>query len=217
MASATSGWAQLPRLDESRDPIADGTEVLDRTRPVAGAAGQRRGPGRVGGRRRHDVDPVQGVQVVEVHDVVVDHLHGGHNVANSAGVGRNRDAQGVLHRSHRREGVDGRADTARPLGEHPGVARITFAQDQLEAAEHRSRAPGVADRASFHLDLDPEVSFDAGHRVDGDPGHWSTLFEGWPSECSLDRPPGPVMTAPLPPAPRRGPSPAGAGAGSPPR
>ena len=74
----------------------------------------------------------------------------------------------VLHRPHRRDRVHRRADAAEALGEEPRVARVAPLQDVLDPAEHLARRPGVLHAAAVHLDVDAEVAFDAGDRVDGD-------------------------------------------------
>ena len=61
------------------------------------------------------------------------------------------------------------ADAAYPLGEGPGVARITTAQDGFNAAPHRAGRNRVADHvAGIEVDLDPEVALDPGYGIDDD-------------------------------------------------
>ena len=60
--------------------------------------------------------------------------------------------------------------------EGPGVARVAALEDHLEAADHGAGAVGVDDLAVLDLDLDAEVPFDAGDRVDDDAvGHVTSL------------------------------------------
>ena len=85
---------------------------------------QRRGRRRIGLERRHDVHPVERVQMIEVDDVVLHHLGQEHDVADDLGILGNLDAERVLHRAHRGQRVHRGADAADALAERPGVARI---------------------------------------------------------------------------------------------
>ena len=48
----------------------------------------------------------------------------------------NLDAQGILHGTHRGQGVNPGADTAYAFGEGPGIARIATLQYDLETTPH---------------------------------------------------------------------------------
>ena len=127
------------------------------------------GFGRVGVEGGGDVHPVQGVQVVEVHDVVVHVLLGDHQVAQDVGVGRDGDVQRVFHGPDRGESVHGRAHAAGPLGERPGLTRVAPAQDDLDAAHHRSGAVGIRDHVLVvHVGFDAEVALDPSQGVNHD-------------------------------------------------
>ena len=85
-----------------------------------------------------DIDPVQGMQVVKVHHVILQVLGAKHQVADHFGIRRNLDPQGVLHGADRGQRMHGGTDTTGPFGKGPGVARVPAFQDQLEAADHGS-------------------------------------------------------------------------------
>ncbi len=125
---------------------------------------------RVGLQRADHVDPVQGVQMVEVNDVILHVLGAKHQVPHHFGVRRHGDAQRVLDRADRGQGMHGRADAAGPLGKGPGVARIAPRKDLLEAAHHRARAVGVHDLPVFHFRFDAQMPLDAGDRVNDNSG-----------------------------------------------
>ena len=118
-----------PLSHELRDALLHVGEIAGRTlRPVGNAPGELRGLHRIGLERADHVHPVQGVQMVEMHDVVLHVLGAEHQVADQFGVGRNDDAQRVLDGAHRGQGVHGGADAAGALGKRPGVARIAPAR-----------------------------------------------------------------------------------------
>ncbi len=168
---------QLAALHEPLDPIPDAREVLRaRERPVRDRLGQRRGLRRVGAQRRDDVDPVEGVQVIEVDDVVLHRLHRDDQIAEEPRVRGRHGANRVLDRPNRRDGVDRRAHAADALREHPGVARIAPLQDQLDAAEHRGGRPGVRHLPAVDLGLDSQVPLDPGDGIHNDVSHYRPPF-----------------------------------------
>ena len=158
---------KLAALHEGRDPLLHIREVVRRRlRPVRDTAGDLRGIHRVGLERADDIHPVQRVQMVEMHHVVLHVLRAEHQVAHQLGVGRDHDAQCVLHRAHRGQRMDGGADAASPLGKSPRVARVAPFQDDLQPAHHGARAERVRDFSVLHLDLNAQVPFNSGDRVD---------------------------------------------------
>jgi hypothetical protein len=65
--------------------------------------------------------------------------------------------------------VRARAHAADAFDEGPGVARVAALEDDLQPAPHRAGADGVADDVLVvEVDLDAQVAFDAGDRVDDD-------------------------------------------------
>ena len=80
---------ELAAVDEAFDAIADASEVLRaRERPIGDRLGKRRRLRRVCRQRRHDIDPVERVQVIEVDDVVLHALRADDQIAQQPRVGR---------------------------------------------------------------------------------------------------------------------------------
>ncbi|CAM2154319.1 hypothetical protein PT2222_300024 [Paraburkholderia tropica] len=159
---------ELARIDETLQPRLQIAEVARRgQRPVGNALREFGGALRVRVERAHHVDPVERVQVIEVHEVVVHPQRGLHEIADEIRILGNRDAERVLHRAHRRERVRARADAADALDERPRIARIAAAQDHFEAAPHRARGDRVGDDVvAVEIDFAAHVAFDARDRVD---------------------------------------------------
>ena len=103
----------------------------------------------------HHVHPVQGVQVVEVDDVVLNELHAVDQVPDQIRVGRDGDVQGILHGAAGGHGVHDGTNAADPLGKGPGVARVAPLHDDLDPAELGRMGPGVGDTTALRLRLDP--------------------------------------------------------------
>ena len=162
--------AELAGVHQALDLVLHGLEVFGLG--LAGGDGVGDGGGllRVRGQGCGHVDPVQGVQVVEVHDVVMQELRGQDEVADEARVVGQVlvHADGVVHAAGRGQGVGVGAHAAGTLGEVLGVARVASFQDQLEAAEELRARPDVGDLALVDFDFDLEMAFDAGHGVDDD-------------------------------------------------
>ena len=130
--------------------------------------GEQGGLGGIALERRGDVHPVERRQVIEVDDVIVQGVRGQNEIPDVLRVERDLETDRVLHRAHRGDGVDGGADAADPLREQPRLARVAPLQDDLDAAPHLAGGPGVSDLPSIHLDVDAQMSFDAGDGIDYD-------------------------------------------------
>ena len=158
--------AELAGLDEVLELFLHVGEVAG---GGLGVAGQRlrqcRGFARVGVERRHHVDPVERVQVVKVHHVIMDVLRAVHQVADQFGVLRDLVVERIFDRTNRCQAVDQRAYAADTLREGPRVARVAPAQYDLDAAHHGARRIGAGDAVAFHLRLDAQMPLDAGNRV----------------------------------------------------
>ena len=170
--------SQLPALHESLKRVLDLSKVGGGVvGPLGQGAGDTGGLRRIGRQGAYHVHPVQGVQVIEVHDVVLHELHALQKIADHVGCGGDPEVERVLHGPHRGERVDHRAHAADALREGPGISRVTALQDDLEAAELRAGRPGIHDALVVFLHLDPQVPLDARDRVDDD-------------EAAHDSPPG---------------------------
>ncbi len=109
----------------------------------------------------HDIHPVQRMQMIEVHDVVVDVLRADHQVTNQFRIRRNLGAYRVLNRTNRCHAVHQCAHPADTLSKRPGITRIAVPQDDFDTTHHRAGRIGLPDLVAIHLRLDTEVSFDA--------------------------------------------------------
>ena len=118
----------------------------------------------------HDVHEVECLQVVEVDDVVLDHLAAENHVADQVGLVRDGVLQCVLDRPDGGDGVHGGAHPADPLEERPDITRVAVLDHELDALELRRLGPGLVDLAVSHGELDAQVTFDPGHRIDDDLG-----------------------------------------------
>ena len=114
--------------------------------------------------------------MIEVHHVILDALRADDQIPQQPRVGRRHGADRVFDGANRGDGVHGGAHAADALRERPRIARIASLQDQLDAAEHRRRRPGVAHGAAVDLGFDSEVALDPGHGIDDDAAHDSSLF-----------------------------------------
>ena len=162
--------AELAALDELLQAALHVAEVARRrVRPRRDALLDLGGLLRVGLERRHDVHPVERVQVVEVDEVVLRVQRRVHQVADDVRVLRDLDPERVLDRAHRCQRVHAGAHAADALDERPRVARVAALEDDLEAAPHRAGGHRVADHVVLvDVDLDAQVALDARDRVDDD-------------------------------------------------
>ena len=130
---------------------------------------QLRGGLGVGLQGGHHIHPVQRMQVIKVHHVVVHILRPDHQVADQFGVVRDLDLECILHRAHRGDAMHQRADAANALGESPGVARVAAAQDDFDAAHHGAGRVGLGDLPGLVGGcLDAQMALDPGNGVDND-------------------------------------------------
>jgi hypothetical protein len=158
--------AELAAIDEALQPLMHAAHlVLAVEVPGREALAQRRRLVRIGLQRRGDIDPVERREVVEVHDLVMHRVRQDDQVADELGVQRHFHLQGVLDRAHRGDGMHRGAHAADALGDGPGVARVAAEQDQFDAAPHLAGGPGLLDAAAVDIDVDAQVAFDAGDRI----------------------------------------------------
>ncbi len=124
----------------------------------------------VGGQTAGDVDEVQGMQMIEMHDVVVHELGGQHQVADDGRVVGQFlvHADGVVDATDGSERVHVGADAAGALGEVLCIAGITAFQDDLQTAEQLGAAADVNDFAIFDHGLNAQVTLDPGDRINYD-------------------------------------------------
>ncbi len=104
------------------------------------------------------------MQMIEMHDMIMDVLRTDHQVANQLCIWRDLGADRVLNRANRCHAVHQRAHAANALSECPGIARIAILQNDFDTAHHRAGRIGLRDLVAVHLRFDTEVAFDAGDR-----------------------------------------------------
>jgi len=170
---------QLPTVDDRLDLGLDVSEITWRgIGPRGDALLHCRSSGRVGLQRTDHVHPVQGMQMVEVHHVIVDVLLGDHQVADDVRRLRNLDIQRVLDGANGGDGMNQRTYTTGALGERPGVPRVATLQDDLDPPHHRAGRVRLGDDTlGIELRLDAQVALDSGDGInDKSFSHSALLF-----------------------------------------
>ena len=116
------------------------------------------------------IDEVEGMQMIEVNDMVMHELRGHHQVTDDGGVvGQNLIyADGVVDGAGGSECVHIGADTAGTLSEVLGITGITAFQDDLQSAEQLRAAADIDDFAVFDNGFNAKVTLDPCDRVNYD-------------------------------------------------
>ena len=105
-------------------------------------------------------------------------MGGEDQIADVLGVEGHLHLEGVLHRPHRGQGVDRGADAADALGEGGSIPGVAALEDDLDAAPHLARRPGVGDFAPINFTFYAEMPFDPGYGVDDNSfGHIHILLD----------------------------------------
>ena len=76
------------------------------------------------------------MEVIKMDYMILHVLGTEHEVPDHLGIGRYGDAKGILHSSHRSQGMHGGAYTANPFSERPGIPGIATFKDELEPTNH---------------------------------------------------------------------------------
>ena len=117
-------------------------------------------------KRADDVHPVQRVQMIEMHQVILGILRQHHQVTDRVGILRNLNTQRVLYRPDRSQRMHTGTDTADTLREGPGIARVTPLENDLQSAPHVAGGHGILNRVLLvEVHLDAQVSLDATDRI----------------------------------------------------
>ena len=111
------------------------------------------------------IHKVQGVQGIEMHQVVMQELHAQHQVAQIGGVSRNRLVDGVFQGAGRGQGVRIGTDAAGALGKMLGVARVAAFENEFQATEQGAAAAGFLDLALFHFHFNTQMPLNTGQRI----------------------------------------------------
>ncbi len=161
--------AELAGFDQFLDAILHVGEVAGGgSLVIRDGLRQCRGGFRIGFERGYHVHPVERVQVIEMHHMVVHELRGDHEIAYQLRIGGDGVVKGILDGAHRRDPVDQRAHAADALREGPGVARVAALQDDFDAAYHGAGTGGTGDHRAVEFRLDPQMAFDPRDRIDHD-------------------------------------------------
>ena len=160
--------AQLAAVHKGLQAGLHGLEVIGRGLAGRDGRGQRRGLGRIGLEGGGHVYEVQGVQVIEVHHVVVHEQQAQHQIADIGGIGGQGQAHGVFQGAGGGQGVGVGAHAAGTLGEVLGIAGVTALEDHFQTAIQGAAAAGILDAAVLHFHLDAQMAFDTGQRVNDD-------------------------------------------------
>ena len=149
-----------------------GAQILGLRRAGGNGVGEGGGLRGIGLQGARYVNPVKGVQVIEVHNVVVQEELAEDQVADIGRVGRDvlvgGVENGVFQGAGGSEGVRVSADAAGTLGEVLSIAGIASLEDHFKAAEKRAAAADVFHFALFNFNLDAEVTFNTGQRINND-------------------------------------------------
>ena len=161
--------AQLTAGDELLELVLHFCEIAFRVfGPRRQLLGEEGGLFRVCLEAGNNVDPVEGMQLVEMHRMVVHVEHRFHDVAHHFGIGRNTDAERILNGANRAKRVDGGTHAANTAYEHPGIARVAVAYYVFDSTYHRTGTVCIFYFAIFDGCLYPEMTFDTGNRVYND-------------------------------------------------
>ena len=172
----TGKEAELTALNQRLYPVLHALEIRRaRLGPFGQGLSELGGFCRISLQRSGDIDPVECVQMVEVHDMVLDVLAGRNNIADEAGIVRDFDSKRVLNSADRSQGMYHGADRADPLRPEPDFSRIAIANNQFNAAKHCPGTPCVRDLAAIHLGFDPKVPLDPGDGIHYNASHRSLL------------------------------------------
>ena len=118
-----------------------------------------------------DIHKVKGVQMVEVHHVVVDLLHAEHKVADIGRIGRNVEAvvsvvTGVFQGSCGSKAMDIGAHAADTLCKMLHIPGVAVFENGFKAPEEGANAAGVGNLAVLHFHFNAQMPFHAGQRID---------------------------------------------------
>ncbi len=161
--------AQLAAFDQGLNSFLHRPEITDGVlRPAGESSGEVRRLLRVSPQGADHVNPIQGVQDIEMDHVVLQVVRAEHQVPDKLGIRRDGDTERVLHGAHGSQRVHGRADPAGAFGEGPGVPRVSASQDDLQPADHCPCGKGVGDHSPADIGLNPQVALDPSNGVNDD-------------------------------------------------
>ncbi len=132
---------------------------------LAYVVGQGGGFLRIGLKGADDVHPVQGMQMIEVNNMVVLVLSAMQQVANDACIGGNGDADSIVDCPHRGHSMGVGSDPAGALNKMMRVPGVPALKNNFDPAKHLPGTPGVDDLAALHFHLDARWPLYSGNRI----------------------------------------------------
>jgi hypothetical protein len=156
---------RLAAVHEFLDALLNGLELVHAGPGGGYAVGDVRGLFGVGLEGAHHIHPVEGMEMIEMDDVIMEELCPHEKVSDDPCVVRNGHLGGHVHATHRGEGMDVGADAARALGKEPCITGVAPLQDELESAEKGRAAPSVFHLAVLHFHFDAQVALDASNGI----------------------------------------------------
>ena len=111
--------------------------------------------------------PVQSMQMIEMHDMVLHRQRCRHDVADIIGILRNSNTQSVLNRTDRAQSMSRGANAANTLDISPGVTGVTILHNQFQAAPGGTGGNSVCNlpRCFINLHLYTKMTFNASYRI----------------------------------------------------
>ena len=112
-------------------------------------------------------NPVQCMEMIEMYDMVLHRQRCGHDVTDIVGILRNRNAQSILYRTDRTQGMCRGANAANTLDIGPCIAGVTVFHNQFQTTPGSTGGKSVSDfpRCFINLYLNTKMTFNASYRI----------------------------------------------------
>jgi hypothetical protein len=105
------------------------------------------------------------MEVIEMNHMVLNVLDSFNNIAQDSRVIGDFYPKGIFDCSHGAECMHCCSNPSNALGDCPCLPGISVFEDQFNPAEHGAGTPRVGYHTIVHLNLDPQVPFNPGNRV----------------------------------------------------
>ncbi|MNC34319.1 hypothetical protein D3C75_827470 [compost metagenome] len=157
---------QLPAVHNFLDLVLNVLEVARRgLGPLGDRLGQGAGGFGIGLQGIDHIHPIEGMQMIKMDHMVVEHNGSVHDFPDQMGVARDFDVQRILHGPDGSQGMGGGAHAADALYIRPHIPGVAVLHNQLQAADGRARAVGVLDHTVVYIRLNPQMAFNPRYRV----------------------------------------------------
>ena len=157
---------QLAGIDQITELFLNGFELFDGMFPRVILGRDLCRLHGVGFDGRSHINPVQGVQVIEVDDMIMKILGTENQIPDQRGVFRNMHVQGVFNATRGCKGMGVGAHAAGSLGEMLGVLGITPFENDLQSPEKLGTGPCFGNSAVVYFDFDAQMALDSGDGID---------------------------------------------------